>query len=96
MPKRSSRPKNVTKLPTDRDRDPNKMASAAIRRTLALAEESDEPKPPTPKKDPAAVALGRRGGLKGGRARMASLTPEQRTRLARKAAKKRWAAKRET
>jgi len=37
------------------------------------------------KKDPAAVALGRRGGLKGGKARMAQLTPEERSTLARKA-----------
>jgi hypothetical protein len=41
-------------------------------------------------KDPAAVALGRRGGLKGGKARAAKLTPEQRTEAARKAAAARW------
>lgn len=38
-----------------------------------------------PKKNPAAVALGRRGGLKGGKARMALLSPEERSALARKA-----------
>jgi len=37
------------------------------------------------KKDPAAVALGRRGGLKGGKARMALLSPEERSALGRKA-----------
>jgi len=37
------------------------------------------------KKDPAAVALGRKGGLKGGKARMALLSSEERTELARKA-----------
>jgi hypothetical protein len=42
-------------------------------------------------KDPAAVALGRRGGLKGGKARAASLTNMQRTRIAKRAAKARWA-----
>lgn len=41
-------------------------------------------------KDPAAVALGRRGGLKGGRARADKLTPEQRSEIARKAAATRW------
>jgi len=41
-------------------------------------------------KDPAAVALGRKGGLKGGKARAASLTPEQRSEIAKKAAQKRW------
>jgi hypothetical protein len=41
-------------------------------------------------KDPAAVALGRKGGLKGGIARAESLTPEQRKKIAQDAAKKRW------
>ena len=41
-------------------------------------------------KDPAAVSLGRRGGLKGGKARAESLTPEQRSEIAKKAAQKRW------
>jgi hypothetical protein len=41
-------------------------------------------------KDAAAVKLGRRGGLKGGSARAASMTPEQRSEIARKAAAKRW------
>lgn len=42
-------------------------------------------------RDPAAVALGRKGGLKGGRARADKLTPEQRSEIARKAAEARWA-----
>ena len=46
-------------------------------------------------KNPAAVELGRRGGLKGGKARAAKLTPEQRSESARKAAKARWAKKRQ-
>jgi hypothetical protein len=41
-------------------------------------------------KDPAAVALGRKGGLKGGKARAASMTPEQRSEAAKKAAAARW------
>src|SRR5271165_802307 len=41
-------------------------------------------------KDPAAVALGKRGGLKGGLARAAKMTKEQRSESARKAAKSRW------
>jgi len=44
-------------------------------------------------KNPAAVALGRLGGLKGGKARAASLTPEQRKAIAKKAAEKRWTKK---
>ena len=45
-------------------------------------------------KDPMAVELGRRGGLKGGKARMASLTSEQRKASAMKAAHARWLKKR--
>ena len=44
-------------------------------------------------RDPAAVELGRRGGLKGGRSRAAKLSPEDRSALATKAAKIRWAAR---
>jgi hypothetical protein len=44
-------------------------------------------------KDPAAVALGRKGGLKGGRARAAKMTPEERAESARKAARARWGTK---
>jgi hypothetical protein len=39
------------------------------------------------------VSLGRRGGLKGGKARAAAMTPERRTEIARKAAPKRWSSK---
>jgi hypothetical protein len=41
-------------------------------------------------KDAAAVSLGRRGGLKGGKARAAKMTPARRAEIARKAAKARW------
>ena len=41
-------------------------------------------------KDPIAVLLGRRGGLKGGRARAAKLTPARRRQIAKKAAAARW------
>jgi hypothetical protein len=42
-------------------------------------------------KDPAAVALGRKGGLKGGPARAAKMTAEERRESARKAVLARWA-----
>ena len=45
---------------------------------------------PVSEKNPAAVALGRLGGLKGGRARADKLTPERRKEIAILAAKKRW------
>lgn len=43
-----------------------------------------------PKKDPAAVALGRRGGLVGGKARAEKLSAERRKEIAKAAAAKRW------
>ena len=48
------------------------------------------PKLPTPFKNPAAVALGRLGGAKGGKARAASLNSARRKSIARKAARSRW------
>ena len=41
-------------------------------------------------KDPAAVALGRKGGLKGGKARAESMTAKRRSEIAKKAASSRW------
>jgi hypothetical protein len=48
-----------------------------------------------PKKNPAAVALGRLGGLKGGPALAAKMTPSERQAAGRKAALARWAKKNE-
>jgi hypothetical protein len=49
-------------------------------------------KPPS-EKNPAAVALGRLGGLKGGKARAKSLSKKRRSEIAKKAAAKRWSKK---
>jgi hypothetical protein len=46
-------------------------------------------------KNPAAVALGKLGASKGGKARAAKLTPEQRSAIAKKAAHARWAKRRQ-
>jgi len=50
-------------------------------------------RPKRTRKNPHAAALGRLGGLKGGRARADALTAEQRRRIARKAARARWKKK---
>lgn len=51
----------------------------------------DEPKTePPPAKNPAAVALGKLGGQKGGAARAAKLSPKRRSAIAKKAAASRW------
>jgi len=59
-----------------------------------LVDESTDPAPvesPPDERDPAAVALGRRGGLKGGKARAERMTAEERSESARRAARARWA-----
>jgi hypothetical protein len=62
-----------------------------------VAEANEEPQDPTPslakEKNPAAVALGRLGGLKGGKARAIKLSEEKRKEIARKAAEVRWSKK---
>jgi hypothetical protein len=47
-------------------------------------------------KNPAAVALGRQGGLKGGKARAKALSGEERSEAARHAARTRWRRQKET
>ena len=49
-----------------------------------------EPLDSGPEQNPHAVALGRLGGLKGGKARAKKLTDKEREEIARKAAKVRW------
>jgi hypothetical protein len=65
--------------------------------TQIVAEAYEEPQDPTPylakEKNPAAVALGRLGGLKGGKARAEKLSEEKRKEIARKAAEVRWSKK---
>ncbi len=56
----------------------------------AESEGMAQPQGKAPKKNPAAVALGRLGGLKGGKARAAKLSPAKRKAIAKKAAAKRW------
>lgn len=58
-----------------------------------LAEATGADRPAKKEKNPAAVALGRLGGLKGGKARAKKLSAEKRTEIAKKAAKIRWGKK---
>jgi hypothetical protein len=69
-----------------RPRDPNQLGKLIVDLATGDATEPD----PDEGKDPAAVALGRKGGLKGGKARAEKMTPEQRSEAARKAAAARW------
>lgn len=63
------------------------VANAVLVAKIATGEVEDVRSAP---KDPAAVALGRKGGQKGGKARAASLSKSERRELAQKAAKARW------
>jgi hypothetical protein len=80
MPKRSSKKKS---------RDINILASQIVEEATGEATS----KPEDSNKNPAAVALGRLGGLKGGKARANKLTTEQRKEIAKKAAQARWEKK---
>lgn len=69
--------------------DTNQMAHRIAR--IAAGEDVPDLSKPA-RKNPAAVALGRLGGLKGGKARAASLSKAERSAIAKKAAKARWKA----
>ena len=83
MPKRSRSPMS------DPDKEPLSTVEQATadEQTIQAEIEADAE---AAGKDPAAVSLGRRGGLKGGAARAKALTPEKRKESARKAAAARW------
>ncbi len=70
--------------------DPNQLAAFIVEQ--ATDEVLTETLPKS-EKNPAAMALGRLGGLKGGKARDKSLTTERKSEIARDAAKARWAKK---
>jgi len=77
MPKPSRKPKS-----------PNTQHEEGIDPSVAEVDMATDP--PEDGKNPAAVALGRLGGKKGGIARAKKLTPEQRREIAKKAAAARW------
>ena len=81
MPNRSSK---------SNKNDPNVAAFRAVQRIVAMSEGRAKPTPTEPEKNPAAVVLGRLGGLKGGKARAAKLSAAKRKAIAKKAARARW------
>lgn len=71
-----------------RPRDPNQLAYQVMLESTGQAPKHEPPAERA--KNPAAVALGRLGGLKGGRARARKLSRRKRSQIALKAARKRW------
>jgi hypothetical protein len=76
-----------------RPRDPVQLGKLIGDILTGQIEDRAPGRPDDPNKDQAAVTLGRKGGLKGGRARADSLTQEERQKIARDAARKRWQKK---
>jgi len=76
---------DVPKKPRKRPVDINALAASIVKDAIGEGEPED-----IGDKDPAAVALGRKGGLKGGKARAAALSKKKRAEIAKKAAKARW------
>lgn len=74
-----------------RPRDPNQLAYQIMLESTGQAPKYEPPAEPA--KNPAAVALGRLGGLKGGKARAEKLSARKRSQIAAKAAKSRWKKK---
>lgn len=70
-------------------RDVNQLTAAIVREST----EGSERQNAEPVKNPAAVELGRLGGLKGGKARAEKLSPNKRSEIAKRAAAARWAAR---
>jgi len=81
MPTRSSKPK---------DHDFASVARRVVEQAIGEKLDGSPLEDPNAGKNPAAVALGKLGGAKGGAARAAALSPQKRVAIAKKAAKARW------
>lgn len=76
----------VGSMPKRSSRDINETAYGIVQQVTGQIIPPDA----KPAKNPAAVALGRLGGLKGGKARAANLSAKRRKAIAKKAALSRW------
>lgn len=75
---------NMPKRSRKESQDINVLAKSIVDKA------TKEPSEGKPEKNPAAVALGRLGGLKGGKARAEKLSAKKRKEIAKKAAEARW------
>jgi len=79
-------------MPRRSSKDENELAKWMVDQIIIETEGKDDIMA-KPEKNPAAVLLGRLGGIKGGNARREALTPERRSEIAKKAAETRWGKK---
>jgi hypothetical protein len=95
MPRRSSKTAAPTaKRPgTARDHDFATIARRTVEQAIGEKLSGEPLDDPNDGKNPAAVALGKLGGAKGGKARAEALSPAKRKAIAKKAAAARWKAK---
>jgi hypothetical protein len=91
----STMPKRLSKK---RKEDSSQAAFRTVQRLIERTTETETPKPVPHnvvpirhRKNPAAVALGKKGGLKSAQGRMEKIAPEERRRIASAAARTRWA-----
>lgn len=77
-------PTRASKRPTDA----NQLAKMIV--DMSTGDLPKEEPPPEREKNPAAVALGKLGASKGGKARAEKLSPMKRSEIAKKAAQTRW------
>jgi len=91
MPKRSSKKKVIKPSKDINVAAASIVAQATGQPTKDVFDQEIIKKAIAEGKDPLAVLLGQRGGLKGGKARAKKLTSERRKEIAREAAKARWA-----
>jgi hypothetical protein len=75
---------------SSKDHDFTTIARRAVEQTIGERLDGSPLPDPHAGKNPAAVALGKLGGAKGGAARAAALSPKQRSAIAKKAAAARW------
>jgi|SRR5579864_1844858 len=96
-PKRPKRPRDINQLAYElvQESVAEKPPRSAVQAAGVAPKKPESDPTPRVKKNPHAVALSKLGAKKGGLARASKLTAKQRSESARKAARARWAKKRE-
>ena len=77
-------------MPKEKARDFFAIARRVVEHAIGEQMDGSPLEDPDAGKNPAAVALGKLGGAKGGKARAEALSPAKRKAIAKKAARKRW------